>query len=56
MSNVLDTDQDRCSVGPDLGPKCLHSLSADHLTRNKLTAYLIWASTYNNSSYSIYIK
>ena len=29
MSNGLDPDQDRRSVGPDLGPKCLQRLSAD---------------------------
>ena len=29
MSNGLDPDQDQCSVVPDLGPKCLQSLSAD---------------------------
>ena len=28
MSNSLDTDQDRHSVGPDLGPNCLQWLSA----------------------------
>ena len=25
MSNCLDLDQDRCSVGPDLGPNCLQT-------------------------------
>ena len=25
----LDPDQDRCFVGPDLGPNCLQRLSAD---------------------------
>ena len=29
MSNSLDPDQDRHSVGPDLGPNCLQRLSAD---------------------------
>ena len=29
MSNVLDPDQNKCCVGPDLGPKCLQILSAD---------------------------
>ena len=29
MSNSLDPDQDGHSVGPDLGPNCLQSLSAD---------------------------
>ena len=29
MSNCLDPDQDRHSVGHDLGPNCLQRLSAD---------------------------
>ena len=29
VSNSLDPDQDRHSVGPDLGPTCLQRLSAD---------------------------
>ena len=29
MSNSLDLDQDRHSVGPDLGPNCFQKLSAD---------------------------
>ena len=29
MSNNLDPDQDRHSVGPDLDPNCLQRLSAD---------------------------
>ena len=29
VSNGLDPDQDRRSVGPDLGPNCLQKLSAD---------------------------
>ena len=29
VSNSLDPDQDRHSVGPDLGPNCLLRLSAD---------------------------
>ena len=28
MSNSLDSDQDRLSVGADLGPNCLQRLSA----------------------------
>ena len=28
VSNGLDLDQDRRSVGPDLGPNCLQMLSA----------------------------
>ena len=33
-SNGLDPDQDRRSVGPDLGPNCLQRLSADDNTRH----------------------
>ena len=29
MLNGLNPDQDRQNVGPDLGPNCLHRLSAD---------------------------
>ena len=29
MSNGLDLDQNRHSVGPDLGPSCLQSLSPE---------------------------
>ena len=29
VSISLDPDQDRLSVGPDLGPNCLQRLSAD---------------------------
>ena len=32
-SNGLDPDQDRSSVGPDLGPNCLQRLSADDKSR-----------------------
>ena len=35
MSNSLDPDQDRHSVGPDLGPNCLQRLSPD----DKVTAF-----------------
>ena len=30
VSNRLATDQDRHSVGPDLGPNCLQRLSSDN--------------------------
>ena len=30
VSNGLDPDQDRRSVGPDLGPNCMQRLSADN--------------------------
>ena len=33
MLNSLDTDQARRSVWPDLGPKCLQSLSVDGTSR-----------------------
>ena len=33
MSNGLDPDQDRHSIGPDLGPNCLQRLSADDKSR-----------------------
>ena len=29
VSNMLDPDQDRQNVGPDLDPNCLQRLSAD---------------------------
>ena len=33
MTNGLDPDQDRRSVGPDLGPNCLKRLLTDDKTR-----------------------
>ena len=36
MSNSLDSDQDRHSVGPDLGPICLQRLPADDTVGNVL--------------------
>ena len=35
MSNSLEPDQDRLNVGPDLGPNCLHRLSADNKSCHK---------------------
>ena len=35
VSNSLYPDQTRHLVGPDLGPKCLHRLSADDTSRHK---------------------
>ena len=35
VSNSLDPDQDRHSVGPDLGSNCLQRLSADDKTHGK---------------------
>ena len=43
MSNVLDSDQDRHSVGPDLGPKCLQRFTAD----DKSTVSLYLDSQYH---------
>ena len=34
MSNSLDPDQARRSVGPDLVPNCLQKLSADETKKN----------------------
>ena len=36
MSNSLDPDQDRRSVGPDLGPNCLQWLSAVNVSWKEL--------------------
>ena len=33
MSNILDPDQARHYVGPDLAPKCLQKLSADDTSK-----------------------
>ena len=38
VSNSLDQDQDRSSVGPDLGPNCLQRLSAP-LARKELSSH-----------------
>ena len=35
VSNSLDPDQARHIVGPDLGPNCLRSLSADDSSRQR---------------------
>ena len=37
VSNGLDPDQDRRSVGPDLGPNCLQRLSADDISRQRVS-------------------
>ena len=36
VSNSLDSDQDRHSVGPDLDPNCLQSLSANDTRRQRV--------------------
>ena len=47
MLNSLDPDQDRCSVGPDLGSNYLQRLSADEK--------LLIAKKELNSSFIIFI-
>ena len=36
MSNILDSDQAQYIVGPDLGPNCLHRLTADDTSSKEL--------------------
>ena len=36
MSKILDPDQARQNVGPDLDPKCLQKLSADDTRRYRI--------------------
>ena len=36
VSNSLDPDQARHFVGPDLGPNCLQSISADNTSRQRV--------------------
>ena len=36
VSKSLDPDQALQNVGPDLGPNCLHRLSADHTSRQRV--------------------
>ena len=40
MLNILDPDQARCYVVPDLGPNCLQKLSVDELGDNELMGKL----------------
>ena len=35
----MDPDQDQHSVGPELGPNCLHMLSTDDTSRQKVNLY-----------------
>ena len=41
VSNSLDPDQDRRSVGPDLAPNCLQMLSADDL-KNTVLVFMLF--------------
>ena len=45
MSNSLDPDQVRHSVGPDLVPNCLQKLSADDEAKSKFHVEDIYAIT-----------
>ena len=40
VSNSLDRDLDRLSVGPDLGPNCLQRLSADDMLNSCRLSFL----------------
>ena len=41
VSNILDTDQTRRSVGSDLGPNCLQMLSAEDTSRQELRFWFL---------------
>ena len=41
VSNILDTDQTRRSVGSDLGPNCLPMLSADDTSRQRSEIFVL---------------
>ena len=49
MSNSLDLDQARRIVGPDLGPNCLPSLSADDTGRQRVKRLRALDSPYNEA-------
>ena len=42
MSNGLDPDQARHSVGPDLDPNCLQRLSADGVSTQRVKLSIYW--------------
>ena len=48
VSNSFDPDQDRHSVGPDLGPNCLHCYQQMSITCKELTRVL---ATLNSSEF-----
>ena len=48
MSNSLDPDQARQFVGPDLGPNCLPSLSADDTGRQRVNQIVMVISKINS--------
>ena len=55
MSDSLDPDQDRCSVGPDLGPNCLQKLSGDNTSRRRVKTIRI-ETVYHSRVFIIYSK
>ena len=64
LANGLSPDQDRCSVGPDLGPNCLQRLSADDKSqlgmkelKRTLCVTARWNTVHQNILYhSIYVQ
>ena len=42
MLNGLDPDQARHFVGPDLGPNCLHLLSADNTCKQRVKVGVVF--------------
>ena len=57
MSNRLDPDQDRCSVGADLGPNCLHlRLSADDKERLLAIFNRFIKSLFNTNVYIVHLN
>ena len=64
MSNSLDSDQDRCSVGPVLGPNCLQRLTADKIIPTgkervnvgpKMSAYYV-CCIYSNALQTAFLR
>ena len=49
VSHSLDPDQDRCSVGPDLGPYQLQRLSA-------VDKICLWQGRVNSASWVIFTR
>ena len=43
MSNSLDPDQARHSVGPDLGPNCLQKISTDNTSRQRVKVSSVYS-------------
>ena len=62
VANSLDPDQARHTVGPDLGPSYLQSLSADDTSRQRILiicmmmVFSIWLDTINLGWFIVDIK